>query len=438
MKVMTTDARLYATARLSENIVETPEGFLLCVGVPIARTGELEYLDGELVNEDGSAAIESANGKVIVNRGPEDLFDEHTMASFEGKAVTIGHPADFVSPDNWRVVAVGTTQNVRQGEGEDEDKLIADLLITDSIAIQMVRPTGGQTPLREVSLGYEADYEQLGPGRGRQLNIVGNHVALVRRGRNGSEVAVRDHMPATNPGRKQMSKPTTAKKPGGLKERFLNAIGKGKTVDEAFAEIDVNDENHDNPTMDEGAKAMDERLAKIEDMIGQIIKDRSPEGDDPKPDVVSSDVDGEFEARFAAIEKALAKLLGMDEVESVVVSDEDPSKTKAKDAKPSTVIIKDPAVVAAAEILAPGTKNTGTLVKDSLEAFRKNETGSKVLQTLDSIKDETALLLAAAEVVKASRNDQLARTIDNFPSLKAAGPVTAEQINEANAKRWNR
>jgi hypothetical protein len=46
--------------------------------------------------------------------------------------------------------------------------------------------------MREVSAGYDAAYEQLGPGRARQYEIVGNHTALVERGRCGPACAIGD------------------------------------------------------------------------------------------------------------------------------------------------------------------------------------------------------------------------------------------------------
>ncbi len=69
----------------------------------------------------------------------------------------------------------------------EDDILLADLLITDKAAIESVR-----AGLREVSCGYDADYEQIEPGRGRQRNIIGNHVALVEKGRCGSRCAIGD------------------------------------------------------------------------------------------------------------------------------------------------------------------------------------------------------------------------------------------------------
>src|ERR1700728_591427 len=158
--------KFYAPFKISENISETPEGYLLCLGVCIGRTGEMVYGPGETPIEP------DVEGRVIVSRNASDVFRPETMASFEGKAVTIGHPVQFVAPNNWSELTKGVVQNVRRGAGEQENDLVADLLITDSTAIALVK--GG---LREVSCGYEAEYTQTGVGRGFQSEIIGNHVA---------------------------------------------------------------------------------------------------------------------------------------------------------------------------------------------------------------------------------------------------------------------
>ena len=175
------DGRWFTPEYLSPRQRMTPEGFLLCEAVPIARTGTLIYADGEV-------PIDAAtSGQIVVERTADEVFRAETLASFEGKPVTLSHPDDFVSPANWRELTVGITQNVRRGDGIEQDLMLADLLITDADGIREVREG-----LREVSCGYEADYEQLAPGRGRQLNIVGNHVALVERGRCGPRCAIGD------------------------------------------------------------------------------------------------------------------------------------------------------------------------------------------------------------------------------------------------------
>ena len=54
---------------------------------------------------------------VSVVRDEAEVFDERSIASFEGAPVTLRHPAGRVDPTNWNDLAVGHVQNVRrQGE----------------------------------------------------------------------------------------------------------------------------------------------------------------------------------------------------------------------------------------------------------------------------------------------------------------------------------
>jgi len=412
---ITKDAHFYATARISENIVTTPEGFLLCIGVPIARTGELLYAEGELLTEDGKEVIEPVDGRVNVMRDGDALFAPSTMASFEGKSITIGHPQDFVSPLNWMQVSVGHMQNVRRGTGEDADKLIADLLIKGQQAIDMVK-----AGLREVSLGYDAAYEQTKPGYGIQTGIVGNHVALVRKGRNGSEVAVRDSAPEFKPKGTIMS----------AKDKLMKLLG--RAIDEAMPE---------EPKTNEGdeATSMDARMAKIEDLLTKLTdagatKDDAPPAAPPQEEAPKDPM----AARIDAIEAAIAKLM---EMQSTKVDDAAPPAPKTTDEN-GVVMCTDAATISLAEILVPGIANSATLVKDALDQFGKTTDGAAVLKTFDSIKDESVLFTAAAEVMRATRSVQLAPPkAADFATLRAGtadgkGPMTPEAINAANAKRY--
>ncbi|XLV70976.1 DUF2213 domain-containing protein (plasmid) [Ralstonia syzygii subsp. celebesensis] len=160
----------------------TPEGFLLCEEVPIARIGTQDYAEIEL------PGIEGKDGVIVVERTADVVFSPETIASFMGKPVTIDHPMDGVTPDNWSVLAKGTTHNVRRGEGALSDFLMADLLITDKGAINEVT----SKRLIEVSCGYDSDYEQIAPGRARQATVLGNHVALVKNARCGPSCSIGD------------------------------------------------------------------------------------------------------------------------------------------------------------------------------------------------------------------------------------------------------
>lgn len=405
----------YTTARLSENISLTPEGYMLCIGAPIARVGELNYVAGELLDDEGNEVVDPLNGQIRITRGAEDLFNPVSMASFEGKAITVSHPSDFVCPLTWNEVSVGHMQNIRPGTGDDADKLLADLMITDADAISLV-----QAGLRELSLGYDAEYEKVEPGVGRQSNIVGNHVALVRKGRNGTEVAVRDSAPETIPGSMKMSLK--------LREAMKKLIG--RAVDEM---PDDALENTDKPAPSADAPGDTEtRMANIEEGIAKLMA--MLEGNAPAADVVppaaEEDATGQ---RLAKIEEALASLID----KCAGAMDVKPATTDAKatDAAAATI---DADTKSRVEIVAPGTAESPTMVKDAITAFGKTTDGAAALTALAGIKDENALLTALSEVVKAKRDAVLAApTVDNMFGLKP-GPMTAEKINEMNEQRYGK
>lgn len=188
--------RAYYGSRFSPNKTATPEGFLICHNVPIARTGWYEYLGDEI-------GVADMSGKVVkVYRSPEEVFSPAAMASFEGKILTDEHPPDLVNPDNATRYAKGAIQNVRQGSGVDSDLLLADLVVYDQQLIDEI-----QEGKREVSCGYDCIYVDAGDGTYQQQQICGNHVAVVKNGRAGDRVAIKDSKTNPNPeGETRMAK----------------------------------------------------------------------------------------------------------------------------------------------------------------------------------------------------------------------------------------
>lgn len=179
----------FVTEQISPRIAKTPDGFLICYDVPIARTGSMIYTQAEADLMPWLNSIQfDSGGKLRVDRDAAEVFSEKSMASFEGKPITIDHPSEFVNPDNWSYLAKGTMQNIRRGEREQSDLLLSDWVITDVEAIQFVE--SGE--LRQVSMGYDAEYEQVAPGVARQKDIIGNHGALVQRGRAGMRCMIMD------------------------------------------------------------------------------------------------------------------------------------------------------------------------------------------------------------------------------------------------------
>ena len=173
----------YYGTRLSENISRRePEGYLLCLNVPVARTGTQEYLPEELGL--------SGRGELIpVYRPEEEVFSPETIASFEGMPVTNDHPPNGVDSGNIRALQKGHAHNVRRGKGNESDLLLADLMITDPVLIGQI-----MDGKREISCGYT--YELCREkGQYIQRKIRGNHVAVVVAGRAGSRVSIKDNKP---------------------------------------------------------------------------------------------------------------------------------------------------------------------------------------------------------------------------------------------------
>ena len=177
---------IYYGTRLSENIsLREPEGYLLCLNVPVARTGVQEYAPEEL----GLPSPPSPR-LLPVCRPEAEVFSPETVASFEGMPVTDGHPPDGVTVNNIRAFQKGHAHNVRRGAGDESDLLLADLIVTDPGLIEAI--LDGK---REISCGYTYDLCE----ENRQLiqrKIRGNHVAVVDAGRAGHRVSIKDEHPA--------------------------------------------------------------------------------------------------------------------------------------------------------------------------------------------------------------------------------------------------
>lgn len=154
-----------------------PNGFLK-VDARLTRTGVFEYR-----NSDGSIRREL--------RLPEEVFREDSLETFSMAPVTDDHPPVFLNPKN-----VADWQKGHMGESVRADgKFISGpMLITDAALIKKMQ----RKDAVEVSCGYTCDLEERGgvTADGErydaiQRNIVGNHVAIVARGRAGSEARVR-------------------------------------------------------------------------------------------------------------------------------------------------------------------------------------------------------------------------------------------------------
>jgi hypothetical protein len=191
----------YFGVKISDNWIEKPDGSLVFKNAVIARTGFQKYKGFELPQrkhdtpEDEVTAQDlgiEENDDVNVYRSPEEVFSKRTIGTFEGAPVTDGHPDELLNIETIAEHQCGHAQNVREGkealDGGDFP-LLADLVVTGKDLIEKIK-----AGLRELSCGY--NYHLLKRGEAiLQVDIVGNHVAVVPNGRAGKEAAIVDALP---------------------------------------------------------------------------------------------------------------------------------------------------------------------------------------------------------------------------------------------------
>lgn len=178
-------AKAYYATKISPHRGVTDEGFLICSKVPVARTGDQFYLDEEIDYPD-KTKVEKTNGGYEVFRPPEEVFNEETVASFEGKPVTNEHPDETVTSENHKRYVMGFVKNVEKGTGDFSDFILADLIIYDKRLIDEI--TNGKNG---VSAGYSCTYDIV-DGKLVQRDIICNHIAIVQEGRAGTKAKIRD------------------------------------------------------------------------------------------------------------------------------------------------------------------------------------------------------------------------------------------------------
>ena len=154
---------------------ETDEGFLI-IPTRFSRVGIQNYGDTKEL------------------RLPEDVFNEDSMKSFVGKAVTFTHPEEGVDVSNWKQHEVGTILSFNK---EDDTYTHGEIIIKDKGVIEYIKKRRAKKLDVQMSCGYKAEVEDRnGEYNGEkydgiQRNIKGNHVAIVAQGRAGQEVSMK-------------------------------------------------------------------------------------------------------------------------------------------------------------------------------------------------------------------------------------------------------
>lgn len=324
---------LFYADRISDNIRRRePEGYLICVNVPIARSGTQQYLQDEV----GQGGQET----VTVYRPEEEVFSKATMASFEGMPVTNDHPdaEEGVTVDNIQFLQKGHCQNVRRGTGAEKDLLIADLVITDQQTIQEI--LDGK---REISCGYNYDLCEE-DGKLVQRQIRGNHIAIVDKGRAGKRVCIKDSAP-----KKERSNAKMAKNHVGILSKMLAVFARDAEPEELEEAVDaIEDITTENPVgeapveqaaveEDEGPDKLDTIIEMLKQLLASKATDEEPVEEDPL-EKLENDLDEMEQPGEEEEEEAFAPDEDPDEPEAHFV---DPEEINEEDEDPEEVITEE-------------------------------------------------------------------------------------------------
>jgi hypothetical protein len=360
---------------ISPNQIETGEGFLICRNVPIARTGEQDYLGTEL----GLPVADV----VKVNRPAEEVFSDAALASFEGKPVTNDHPPELIDSETATMYEKGHVQNVRKGEGEWEGYVIGDLHIHDADLIRAIKE--GK---RQISCGYECDYSEDGDGY-KQTNIRGNHVAVVEQGRAGSKAAIMDS---------NKSKPIKAERKVMSKQsNFLKLFG-----------MAANGKNDEELTQ----MAMDAAENLVEEKTTEEVETKKAEDGDPVAALAAK-----VEELSAKLD-ALTKEESVDEATEEVTAELDEAIEKLA---PEEEKGGEEAVVVPAEEMDACGKDGCKAVSDSVAAHILRS----VRPAIAEITDEKARKAVSDALIGAvsAKTDDIAKVMDAQASYQIKSPT---------------
>lgn len=395
--------KYFFKTRLGNTRFQLADGSVLFKDVPIGRTGEQEYDATERPE-----LVPDARGKVIVRRTPEEVFSERAMASFEGMAVTIGHPRDFngeiifVTPENWRQLANGHIQNVRRGQGSESDLLLADVIVKTPEGLQAIDDGDD-----EVSCGYDADYEQISPGLANQSAITGNHLALVPNGRAGFRCKIGDAMPSTT-------------------KNWFTRLLKARKTNDAAEMASLIDNPPDNMTGDN-----DDVTSSM--TPGGVVINLSPQAPMPAPTLpVTTDAEEDIPEWGKALIAAVAKLTPA--TPTTVDEDED-EKDEVEGAVTGDAAYR-------ADLIQPGiqlpAKAKPTAFKRQILAAADQSLVRSIVGDADvtSLKKATVDMAFNAVSELAKNRNTAAKTADGFRSMNTNTTKTIAEINAAAKEIW--
>lgn len=167
------------------SVRETQEGYLVATS-RVARTGVQMYLASELGDIATTAGFKPTD-VVSVYRHADEVFHKDSLATITRLPITIDHPKENVTADNWSQLAVGEIGDAYSTEPE---WVVVNPMLKDKRGVNAARTTH-----KEFSMGYTADIIVARDGLPADFeisNIRYNHLALVPAARAGHEARIGD------------------------------------------------------------------------------------------------------------------------------------------------------------------------------------------------------------------------------------------------------
>ena len=164
-------------------VKETKEGYLVSTS-RVARTGVQEYYAKELGD---IAADRDPNSVVRVYRHPDQVFHKDSLASITRLPVTIEHPKEDVTAENWARLSVG---DIGDAYATEPEWIVVNPMLKDAAAVKAARTTHP-----ELSMGYSANIVKARDGLDADFEVSDiryNHIALVPKARAGDMARIGD------------------------------------------------------------------------------------------------------------------------------------------------------------------------------------------------------------------------------------------------------
>ncbi|UHS60604.1 DUF2213 domain-containing protein [Agrobacterium vaccinii] len=347
----------------------TADGYLIAEAKSV-RTGIQLYSGDEVGKPDMKV--------VRVYRPADQVFADSSLQSFTHAPVTMNHPDEAVTADNWKELAVGEVSTAAKKDGE---WVHLPLILKDAAAISSV-----ESGKRELSAGYTCELVW-GDGvtddgqefNATQTNIKINHLAIVDRARAGSQARIGDSAgewgasPLTNDHKPKEEKIMTLKTVtvdgipvevtdqgaiviNTLQTRLADAVAKITTTETAHQSV-VAAKDQEIGTLKADLKKAQDAAMKPED-VDRLVADRSAlvqtvKAIDSAIEIKGSDAD----LRRAAVKSKLGDEMVKDASDDMITG---MFRAIAKDAKP---------VDAFADVIKDGLKPSPTLTADEDKAW---------------------------------------------------------------------